>query len=466
MTDSLISSVSGLLDRPDPTNLDADEFEALLDSPEHNFRSLTRGDVIEGTIVRVDPDEVLVDIGLKSEGVVSGRELGPAEEAKSLKVGETVLVSVLMPETPEGHAVLSIRRAKMEKSWRLAEQIMQDNEIIEAEVIDHNKGGLLVNVHGLRGFVPISQVLGLRRESGERGDSSEDELTQKLAEMMRRVLTLKIIELNRNRNRLILSERAAAQETRAKNKDILLEELQIGQVRKGRVSNLCSFGAFVDLGGADGLIHISQLSWGHLNHPNQVLHVGDEVDVYVLGVDPVKKKIALSLKRAQADPWDTIEERYQVGQLVQGTITKITSFGAFARVEDGVEGLAHVSELSNRHITNPKEIVKEGDEREFQVIHIDGKKRRLGLSLKALEDETAYSGYDEDGGEEGEAPLADAEATDADAMADEDGMAEAYADTDVATTEPSDDRSEARAEETGSGSAQEEQTRADAEEAS
>ena len=284
----------------------------------------------------------------------------------------------------------------MEKSWRLAEQIMQDNEIIEAEVIDHNKGGLLVNVHGLRGFVPISQVLGLRRESGERGDSSEDELTQKLAEMMRRSLTLKIIELNRNRNRLILSERAAAQETRAKNKDILLEELQIGQVRKGRVSNLCSFGAFVDLGGADGLIHISQLSWGHLNHPNQVLHVGDEVDVYVLGVDPVKKKIALSLKRAQADPWDTIEERYQVGQLVQGTITKITSFGAFARVEDGVEGLAHVSELSNQHITNPKEIVKEGDDREFQVIHIDGKKRRLGLSLKAMEDST-YSGYDEDG---------------------------------------------------------------------
>jgi small subunit ribosomal protein S1 len=341
---------------------------------------------------------------------------------------------------------------------------MQDNEIIEAEVIDHNKGGLLVNVHGLRGFVPISQVLGLRRESGERGDSSEDELTQKLAEMMRRVLTLKIIELNRNRNRLILSERAAAQETRAKNKDILLEELQIGQVRKGRVSNLCSFGAFVDLGGADGLIHISQLSWGHLNHPNQVLHVGDEVDVYVLGVDPVKKKIALSLKRAQADPWDTIEERYQVGQLVQGTITKITSFGAFARVEDGVEGLAHVSELSNRHITNPKEIVKEGDEREFQVIHIDGKKRRLGLSLKALEDETAYSGYDEDGGQEGEAQPADSEAPDADATADEDGMAEAYAD--AAATDESDDLSEARAEETGSGSAPEERTQTDAEEAS
>jgi small subunit ribosomal protein S1 len=219
--------------------------------------------------------------------------------------------------------------------------------------------------------------------------------------MMRRSLALKIIELNRNRNRLILSERAAAQETRAKNKDILLEELQIGQVRRGRVSNLCSFGAFVDLGGADGLIHISQLSWGHLNHPNQVLHVGDEVDVYVLGVDPVKKKIALSLKRAQADPWDTIEERYQVGQIVQGTVTKITSFGAFARVEDGVEGLAHVSELSNRHITNPKEVVKEGDELDFQVIHIDGKKRRLGLSLKALEDTDAtYSGYEEGAGQE------------------------------------------------------------------
>lgn len=399
MSDPYAPSLGGLLDRTDPSQLDATEFEALLESPEHNFRSLTRGDVIEGTIVRVDPDEVLVDIGLKSEGVVSGRELGSPEDAKNLKAGETVLVSVLMPETPEGHAVLSIRRAKMEKSWRLAEQIMQDNQIIEAEVIDHNKGGLLVNVHGLRGFVPISQVLGLRRETNERGE--EDDLAQKLAEMMHRTLALKIIELNRNRNRLILSERAAAQETRAKNKDILLEELQIGQVRRGRVSNLCSFGAFVDLGGADGLIHISQLSWGHLNHPNQVLHVGDEVDVYVLGVDPVKKKIALSLKRAQADPWDTIEERYQVGQIVRGTVTKITSFGAFARVEDGVEGLAHVSELSNRHITNPKEVVKEGDELDFQIIHIDGKKRRLGLSLKALED-TNYAGYEEEEPQEGD----------------------------------------------------------------
>ena len=390
-------AASGLLDRTDPASLDADEFEALLESPEHNFPSLSRGDVVEGTIVRVDPDEVLVDIGLKSEGVVSGRELGSQEEAKNYKPGDTVLVSVLMSETPEGHAVLSIRRAKMEKSWRLAEQIMQDNQIIQADVIDHNKGGLLVNVHGLRGFVPISQVLGLRRESSERNESGEDELAQKLAEMRNRTLSLKIIELNRNRNRLILSERAAAQETRAKNKDLLLEELRIGEVRRGRVSNLCSFGAFVDLGGADGLIHISQLSWGHLNHPNQVLRVGDEVDVYVLGVDPVKKKIALSLKRAQADPWDTIEERYQVGQIVRGTVTKITSFGAFARVEDGVEGLAHVSELSNRHITNPKEVVKEGDERDFQIIHIDGKKRRLGLSLKALEDgEGNYTGYQED----------------------------------------------------------------------
>ncbi len=399
MSDTYTPNLAGLLDRPNPSMLGADEFEALLESPEHTFRSLGRGDVVEGNIVRVDPDEVLVDIGLKSEGVVTGRELGNAEEAKNLKVGDVVLVSVLTAETPEGHAVLSIRRAKMEKSWRLAEQIMQNNEIIEAEVIDHNKGGLLVNVHGLRGFVPISQVLGLRRESGERGDSSEDELAQKLGEMVRRTLTLKIIELNRNRNRLILSERAAAQETRAKNKDILLEELQIGQVRRGRVSNLCSFGAFVDLGGADGLIHISQLSWGHLNHPNQVLHVGDEVDVYVLGVDPVKKKIALSLKRAQADPWDTIEERYQVGQIVRAAVTKITSFGAFARVEDGVEGLAHVSELSNRHVTNPKEVVKEGDELEFQIIHIDGKKRRLGLSLKALEDST-YSSYDLDDNED------------------------------------------------------------------
>ncbi len=379
--------------------IDENDFQALLDSPAHNFRSLTRGDVVEGQIVRIDPDEILVDIGLKSEGVVAGKERGNDEELSGMKLGDTVLVYVMQPESPEGHAVLSLRRAKMEKSWRVADGILERAEIIEAKVVDHNKGGLIVDVHGLRGFVPISQVLNLRRDPGERTESGEDELARKLGEMVGRHLQLEIIELNRNRNRLILSERVAAQKVRQQRKDELMNELQVGQVRRGKVSNLCNFGAFVDLGGADGLIHISQLSWGHLNHPNQVLKVGDEVDVYVLGIDPVKKKIALSLKRAQADPWDSVDERYQVGQTVPGTVTKITSFGAFARVEDGIEGLAHVSELASRHIANPKEVVQEGEPYEFKIIHIDGRKRRLGLSLRAMEE--GGGDYHIEGNEEG-----------------------------------------------------------------
>lgn len=378
----------------DETPVDENDLQALLDSPTYSFRSLTRGDVVEGTVVRIDPDEILVDIGLKSEGVVQGRERGNDDDVSNLKIGDTVLVYVMQPEGPDGNAVLSLRRAKMEKSWRIADGILERNEIIEAEVVDHNKGGLIVNVYGLRGFVPISQVLNLRREPGERTESSEDELARRLSEMVGRHLQLEIIELNRNRNRLILSERAAAQKVRQQRKDELLNELQVGQVRRGRVSNLCNFGAFVDLGGADGLIHISQLSWGHLNHPNQVLKVGEEVDVYVLGIDPVKKKIALSLKRAQADPWDTVDERYHVGQVVAGTVTKITSFGAFARVEDGIEGLAHVSELASRHIANPKEVVQEGETYDFKIIHIDGRKRRMGLSLRAMEEDGAGQGDD------------------------------------------------------------------------
>ncbi|MCL4509436.1 MAG: S1 RNA-binding domain-containing protein [Chloroflexi bacterium] len=381
-----VSYVQDLLDTADPASLREEDLDAVLNSPAHQFKSLSKGDVIDGIVARIDNEEVLVDIGLKSEGIVSGRELGTPEDIRNLRVGSAISVAVLVPETPEGNAVLSIRRAKQEKSWRYAEQVMQDNEIIEAEVIDYNKGGLIVNVQGLRGFVPISQVLGLRRDPIERTDSGEDDIAQRLAEMVGRTLSLKVIELIRGRNRLILSERAALLEARAKNKDQLLEELEVGQVRRGRVSNILPFGVFVDLGGADGLIHISQLSYSHVANPSDLLHVGDEVDVYVLSIDPVKKKIALSLKRAQADPWDTIEERYQIGQIVRGTVTKITQFGAFARVEDGIEGLAHVSELSNRHVTNPREVAKEGDELDFQIISIDGRRRRLGLSLRALED--------------------------------------------------------------------------------
>lgn len=354
----------------------------LLDNPAHALRSLQRGEVIDGIVARIDPDEVLVDIGLKSEGVISGREMDE-EVSGVLRIGSKVLVYVMQPEGPEGHAILSLRRARMEKSWRKAEELYQEDAVIDAEVIDYNKGGLIVDL-GVRGFVPISQIPELRGLSkGQEGEPSE--VIDRLAQMKGRVLKLKIIELNRNRNRLILSERLALQEQRSHRKDELLAELQPGQVRKGRVTSLASFGAFVDLGGADGLVHISQLSYSRVNHPSEVLSVGDEVDVYVLSIDPETKKIALSLKKAQPDPWSRVDQRYHVGDLVEGTITKLAKFGAFAKIDDGIEGLIHLSELSENPVENGKDVVNEGERLTLRVININPTRRRLGLSLRQVE---------------------------------------------------------------------------------
>jgi small subunit ribosomal protein S1 len=366
--------------------LPADEGEetmaSLLDNPANALRTLQRGEVIDGIVARIDPDEVLVDIGQKSEGSISGKEMDE-EVTGELHIGSKILVYVIQPEGPEGHAILSIRRARMEKSWRVAEELYQDDKVIEAEVIDFNKGGLIVDL-GVRGFVPISQIPELRGLSkGQDGEPSE--VIDRLAQMKGRVLKLKIIELNRNRNRLILSERLALQEQRSHRKDELLAELQPGQVRRGRVTSLASFGAFVDLGGADGLVHISQLSYSRVNHPNEVLSVGDEVDVYVLSIDPDTKKIALSLKKAQPDPWSRVDQRYHVGDLVEGTITKLAKFGAFAKIDDGIEGLIHLSELSENPVENGKDVVSEGQRVTLRVININPTRRRLGLSLRQVE---------------------------------------------------------------------------------
>ncbi len=371
---------------------DMSAMQRLLDEQDAQFRTIKRGDVVEGQIVRMDPDEILVDIGLKSEGVLSTKEL-PSTGYGSLPelgVGSDVLVYVMQPETPEGHAIVSIKRARQERQWRIAQEQFDRGELLEAEVIDHNKGGLIVNLDGIRGFVPISQILNLRRE-----DSSDNAETQtKLQSMVGRKLQLKIIEINRNRNRLILSERIAVQEWRARRREELLNELQVGEVRTGVVSNLANFGAFVDLGGADGLVHISQLAWSRVNHPSEVLKVGQKVEVQVLSVDKEKKKIALSIKRAEVDPWTTVEQRYHVGQLVTGTITKIAPFGAFARIEDGVEGLIHLSELPAGQ-QDPKAVLHEGEEVTVRILRIDPERRRLGLSIKAVE---------ETGGAEGQTP--------------------------------------------------------------
>ncbi|HIC94104.1 MAG TPA: S1 RNA-binding domain-containing protein, partial [Anaerolineae bacterium] len=315
----------------------------------YTFRMPNRGDILEGTVVKIDPDQILVDIGFKTEGVVPGAELERIKP-ETIKVGDQVLVYVVNPGDKSGNVVLSLTRAQLERDWRNVEKLFESGEIFEATVTGYNRGGLIVHLGKVRGFVPASQLSSVTQE-GDEGGQSED-----LAKLVGQKLKLKIVELDRERNRLILSERAAIREWRRQQKERLLAELQEGDILRGEVSSLCDFGAFVDLGGADGLIHLSELSWGRVSHPSEVLKVGDEVEVYVLKVDRKERRIGLSLKRLQPDPWSQVEERYSVGQLVEGTITKLTNFGAFARLKDDeIEGLIHISELSDERITHPKE---------------------------------------------------------------------------------------------------------------
>ena len=351
--------------------------EEFLNDPSLEYKSLKYGDVMDGVIMRIDRDEILVDIGSKSEGIVPSREFSSlnTEEKDALSIGETILVFVVQPENQEGQAVVSIDRARQEKSWRRLQELYEANEAIQAEVTNYNKGGLLVNLDGVRGFVPASQVSEIR--GGDDASKQAD-----MAKLIGTKLNLKVIEINRHRNRLILSERQAMQERRDEMKEKLIEELKEGEVRKGRVSSICDFGAFVDIGGADGLVHLSELSWSRVRHPSEILKVGQEVDVAVLGINSQERKIALSLKRTQAEPWSQVGDKYEVGQLVRGAITQLANFGAFARIEDGIEGLIHVSEITDERITHPKQIVKEGDELILRIIRIDPQRRRMGLSLR------------------------------------------------------------------------------------
>jgi small subunit ribosomal protein S1 len=351
--------------------------EQFLNDPSHDYKSLKYGDVMDGVIMHLDREEILVDIGSKSEGIVPSREYSSlsSDERQALAVGDTILVFVVQPENPEGHAVVSIDRARQEKSWRRLQELHEANEVIEAEVTNYNKGGLLVNLDGVRGFVPASQVTEIR--GGDEASKQAD-----MARLIGSSLPLKVIEINRHRNRLILSERQAVQERRDVMKERLIDELSEGEVRKGRVSSICDFGAFVDIGGADGLVHLSELSWSRVRHPSEVLRVGQEVDVYVLGINAQEKKIALSIKRTQAEPWSRVAAAYEVGQLVRGTVTQLANFGAFARIEDGIEGLIHVSELVDDRVSHPKQVVSEGDDLLLRIIRIDPQRRRMGLSLR------------------------------------------------------------------------------------
>ncbi len=359
-------------------------------------RRFRRGEMVEGVIVLKTDKEIIIDIGGKSEGIVPPQDLErlDPEFVNSLNVGDTVVAYVLKPEGREGHTVLSLSKARLEYEWRQAQEWEKSGTILEGVVSEANSGGVIVRLGQLRGFIPGSQ---LERREETRGDNREE----RFAPLVGQTLKFKVIEVDRNRRRLILSEKAALKEEREKQRQRLLEELREGEVRHGRVTSLTKFGAFVDLGGVDGLIHISELSWGRVEHPSDVLKVGDEVDVYVLKVDREKGKVNLSLKRLLPKPWETVLERYAIGQVVEGTVTRVLPFGAFVRLDDGIEGLVHISELSQNFVSHPHEVVKEGQRVQARIINIDPERKRMGLSIKQA-DEEAYVEIDWDVADEEE----------------------------------------------------------------
>ncbi len=364
--------------------------EELLGEGGFGHKQLKQGDIVEGTLVKVSRQAILVDVGAKSEGIVATAEVARLsdEDFRELSEGGKVLLYIINPEGREGNPILSLERALIQRDWRMAEEKFRSGEIFSGVIKDFNKGGFIIGVGEVRGFLPLSQVEGIPRRR-----SDDFSLKDWMKEMGGQEVWVKIIEMDQRRNRLILSQREAERQRRHERKLELLSEMTEGQTVTGVVSSLCDFGAFVDLGGADGLVHLSELSWRRGVKAEDVLEVGQEVDVYVLNVDPERGRIGLSLKRLQEEPWDKIEERYFVGQVVEGTITKVTSFGAFARLDDYIEGLIHKSELSDRKVSHPKEVVKDGDVLSLRVLRIDPERRRIALSFRQAE-EHEYEDFD------------------------------------------------------------------------
>ncbi len=371
---------------PEPTTM-----EELLAEQDSDIKSFKHGDVVEGQVVRIDKDEILVDIGAKSEGVVSNRELfgRHGEGQPALNIGDTVLVYVLQPESPEGHVVLSLRRAGLERKWRAMQEQFEAGLIIEAPVIDHNKGGLIVDC-GIRGFVPISQIVDFpRRPQNDQPRDAAQEIAEKLMPFVGRKLRLKILEVNRKANRLILSEKVALYEERREKRDELFSSLQVGQKVTGTVRSIAPFGVFIDLGGIDGLVHKSELSWNKVNNPEAGYRVGEEVEAEVIDINHERGRISLSIRRLQPDPWHSTVADFNVGDIIDGTVTKLVNFGAFVRVRDGLEGLIHISELSHQRVAHPGDVVHEGQQLKLKIISLDSERHRLGLSLKQAEEPPA-----------------------------------------------------------------------------
>ena len=360
--------------------------DALLDSVDFDLDTPRRGEIRTGTIARVTDSDILVDIGAKSEGVIPTRELEQLSEERreGLAEGQTIDVYIERMGGGDGAIMLSLSRAEQEQDWRVAEEYLENQEPYEGVIAGYNKGGLIVKLGGLRAFVPASQVSLSRRRRAE-GDTPD----RRWGGMVGEPIISKVVEVDRRRNRLILSERSASREARDALKERLISELKPGEVRSGYVVSLADFGAFVDIGGADGLVHLSEMSWKRIAHPREVLKVGEKVDVKVLGVDSERKRISLSIRETLEDPWDSIVEKLEEGALVEGRITKLTKFGAFAAIEDidgyEVEGLIHISELANQRIEHPQEVVQEGQQLAVRVINIDRERRRIGLSIKKVD---------------------------------------------------------------------------------
>ena len=333
------------------------------------------GEVVTGHVVRIDNDEVLVDIGYKSEGVIPANELSirkSVDPHEEVQIGEEVDALVLTKEDQDGRLIISKKRARFEKAWRRIEAAAESGEPVEGTVIEVVKGGLIIDL-GVRGFLPASLV-DIRR-------------VPNLDEYMGTQIECKVIELNRSRNNVVLSRRAVLEEERKEVRQQILDRLEPGLVVEGQISNIVDFGAFVDLDGIDGLIHISELSWSHVNHPSQILEIGDTVKVKVLDIDRERQRISLGLKQTQEDPWQRIVSTYNIGDELAGTVTKVVTFGAFVEILDGVEGLVHISELAAHHVESPREVVQPGDEIRVKILEIDSERRRLSLSAKRIEDQ-------------------------------------------------------------------------------
>jgi len=358
--------------------------EAFLAAIDETIKYFNDGDIVEGTVVKVDRDEVLLDIGYKTEGVIPSRELSIKHDVDPHDVvhaGEHIEALVLQKEDKEGRLILSKKRAQYERAWGTIERIKEEDGVVTGTVIEVVKGGLILDI-GLRGFLPASLV--------------EMRRVRDLQPYVGKEIEAKIIELDKNRNNVVLSRRAWLEQTQSEVRQNFLNTLQKGQIRKGVVSSIVNFGAFVDLGGVDGLVHVSELSWKHIDHPGEVVEVGQEVTVEVLDVDMDRERVSLSLKSTQEDPWQQFARTHQIGQVVPGRVTKLVPFGSFVRVEEGIEGLVHISELADRHVEIPEQVVQVGDEIFVKIIDIDLDRRRISLSLKQANEGTIGEAVGED----------------------------------------------------------------------